>query len=190
MSERFRGAGTGAGVIIAVIFVVRGVTLLRRELAPTRAAGQEDLDGGVAHELRVEGARWLALQPDSDSIEPALCADIGGGRLLFLVGQWLWEPGLYGDTDEAAEKARKEDAGEGYVNGLPPPFAFPTADFTLRRLPSSGTVTRIEIRSDYVTPAAGPAIAAKAGRYPDSAVTEGRLNRVEQALSDTLNPAN
>jgi hypothetical protein len=176
-SEGARNAGTLFAVVLAAVFVFRGVRLLQRELGPRREAAREDLASGVAEEIRVEEARWVVLRTDHTSIEPALCAQIGGGKLLFLVGRWLRDGALYG----AAEQGASDDA-QTYLNGLPPPRAFPSASFTIRRLRASATVLRIDVAGDYVEPEVGPQITAKAGRYPESAITEGKLTRVDRAV--------
>jgi hypothetical protein len=76
---------------------------------------------------------------------PALFFDIGEGRLLFLQGQWLELPFIYGEDAERIAPS-EDDTETDAVNGLPPPYAFPNASFVVHRLPSSGDVLAIRLQ--------------------------------------------
>ena len=182
-SERARDVGYLVGVVIAVVLVRRGIRAMRAEIEPNRKAAAADLAAGTADEIAVDNARWVQLTADHSSIDPALCCELGGGKLLFLVSQWLWEPELYGASESDAKRARGDDAGERHVNGLLPPHAFPAKAFTLRRARHSGEVFSIRVTGDPVTPEKRGDIEAKAGRYPVSAVVPGKLAKAAHILT-------
>ena len=114
------GAMAGARVGIAAV----------RQVRRSRQLAERDIKERNVEVIRVENARLVQLEEHNDE-GPLYCFGIGGGRVLFLGGQWLYE--FY---DEHTEEPR-----------------FPSSSFTVHRLPS-GPVLRIEVSGEQLAPEA------------------------------------
>ena len=75
---------------------------------------------------------------------PNLAIDMAT-MILYLQGQWLYDPDIYGAPP-------RDDEGDELFNGLPAPHSFPCSEFTITRLPHSGEVLRIQIVGNYLQP--------------------------------------
>jgi hypothetical protein len=140
--------GQYVGWTIGLWLVVHlGVSFVRFD-ADTRRRVRADVERGEVDELEVRGARVVRIEAGNDSVNPTLVFDIGGGQLLLMLGQWLRSsPSVFGAAEDAGVS---EDAP--WLNELPPPYAFPSADFTVRRLRSSGNVLSIRVEGEYLQP--------------------------------------
>jgi hypothetical protein len=110
---------------------------------------KEDLERGEVQILHVKDP-VVVRQDEYNDEGPILFFDIGGGKILFLWGQWLLDPETYGAPVE--ELPDDLDVPE-HINGLPDPYAFPSSEFTITRLPRSGNVLRTEVLGTYLPPA-------------------------------------
>jgi hypothetical protein len=173
-SDLGRALGWTAG---AASFVAAELAF-RRSLRAAREASEKDLAGGEVEVVRVETDRAIALEGDHSSVHPALAVDVGGGKVLFLCGQWAWDEERFG-----AEPA-PDDEGEAWWNRCRPPHAFPSRRFTLTRLPSTGEVLRIDVEGEYLEPEQRPDVVVElASRNPKpSQLLTGSLDDLEAAL--------
>lgn len=135
----------------------------------------------VVEELRVHSDRAVAIEGDHSSIDHGVCIDIGQGKLLLLVGKWLRDAKRLGID---GTNASTDDEGDNYLNGLPPPVAFPATEFTLRRLRATGDVLSMRVQGTYVIPRGQPypLSAADFEDLPESAVLEGEIGDLASAM--------
>ena len=164
----------GATVALA-FFGVPAIGYAKYERAQRRL-GRADVRGGHAEEIVVEAERAVALAVDHSSVDPAICIDIGEGKVLLLCGQWAWEPTIYG-----AATAAEEDPP--WWNGLAAPHSFPSRQFRLTRLPATGKVLAIAVDGDYLQPEGPVGIdLARLGPRP-SQILDGSLDRIGETLT-------
>jgi hypothetical protein len=109
--------------------------------------------------------------------EPILAFDIGGGKILFLQGQWLREPSTYGAPRQDG------DPEEQFLNGLSKPFSFPSTAFTATRLPHSGRVLKITARGDYLAPEKKIEALRREYEFGDSELLDGALEDIAGVLA-------
>jgi hypothetical protein len=164
----------GALLGIAVIVSYAGFDRRRRVHA------RKDAEACKIQLLTVTNARVVEVVEIGDR-DPALAFDLGDGKILLLQGQWLRDVETYGAPPP--ESGKEDEYGEEYVNGLPPPFAFPSAAFTVTRLEHSGDVFGIEVQGEYLKPE--PAVDALTAEYEfgDSELVDGRIDALAEAFA-------
>lgn len=122
-----------AGFVAAIRPAASLAGTVRKDRRHIRA----DLAQQEVEVLRVEQARVLEQEQHNDE-GPLYYFDIGGGRILYLGGQWLYDTGIYGEQDEELD----EELDEEQEASLSEPT--PVSSFTLSRVPISGHVLRID----------------------------------------------
>jgi hypothetical protein len=170
------GGWIGVGLCIAayLTFLISYITFRRT----SRRRVWREIGSSEVQEIEVEGARVIGIIPINDR-EPILAFDIGKGKVLAMQGPWLYDPRTYG-----APLAEDEgDSLDDLVNGLAPPYSFPSGAFTLTRLPQSGLVIGIRVKGDYLDP--GPFVEAWGieYRFGDSELMEGKLSEIAHVLA-------
>lgn len=142
-----------APVIGEVVGWALGLTLFaamwfsaRRSSDSVQRLVDADLRQGLVEVVRVCGARFTKTAHPIDT--PQLAVEVGDGATLFLQGSWLTEAARFGRAEPDADS----DWDERHLNGQPDPWGFPSADFTLHRLPSSGHVVRVDVEGPYFDP--------------------------------------
>ncbi|MGI9204464.1 MAG: hypothetical protein ACR2Q3_10665 [Woeseiaceae bacterium] len=109
-----------------------------------RSEQREVVTQGDVQEITIDGARCFMF--DFHNSDPILAFDIGLDKILILQGQWLMEEGTYG------YEGVNEDPIEEYFNGLPEPYSFPSASFSIVRKTASGDVIAIRPSGQYLKP--------------------------------------
>ena len=109
--------------------------------------------------------------------EPILAFDLGGERILYLQGQWLYDERKYGAPP------RNEDPIEDVINGLPHPYSFPSTDFTIARFPHSGEVLSIRVSGCCLSPAADMHALKPEYEFGDSELFDGNLDDIAEVLA-------
>lgn len=174
------GGWIGVGAVVA-LFCAAAVPLARHGRR-TRAAASSAKNANVVEEIRVECRRAVVIEGDHSSITPGVCIEIGGGRLLLLLGQWLEDDDVLGVPK--GQRPRPSDDDDRFVNRHAPPWAFPATSFTLRRLPASGNVLSLRIDGPYLEPEGSP-VPIEVGDFeslPQAAVLEGDLRDIPRAM--------
>ena len=171
-SSESRWIGRLLGLVIFVVAVGSFYSYERR----LRRRATRDHRDQVVEDIHVDGATALALEPVNDN-EPIIALDIGDNRILYLQGQWLRDPRIYGareaDTDPASDA----------LNGLSEPFAFPTSSFTVARLPHSGRVLGIRVTGEYAAPRATLKALRLDYDFASSELFDGRLEDLPDILA-------
>ena len=175
------GNFVGLGLTVALFAALAGTLAphLRRETKRAKVAKS----AAVVEEIRVRSGQVVQWEGLHSSMDPAICIDIGGGKLLLLLGQWMWDHDRYGiPRDRAPETTDEND--EKYVNRLPPPWSFPSTAFTIRRVPGTGDVLSIRVEGSYVEPtiATFDIETAKIDVVASSALLEGTLGDIGSAI--------
>jgi hypothetical protein len=142
--------GLGVVVLVLVVVALFAHSFLQYH-RPIRARQREDEAQATVEVLAIAAAEPIEIPPMHSSVSPAFAIELEGGRTLLLLGQWLSEEATFGGTPSDRE-GWDDDAGDAFGNALPPPFSFPTRDFTVHRFPISGEVLRIELTGPYVHP--------------------------------------
>ena len=174
--------GSWIGVFAAAALFGAVAVPLARHGRRTRAATSTAKQANLVEEIRVKCRRAVVIEGDHSSITPGVCVEIGGGKLLLLLGHWLEDGDVIGVPK--GERPRPSDDDDRYVNRHPPPWAFPAASFTLRRLPASGNVISLRIDGPYLEPEGAP-VHIEVGDFetlPQAAVLEGDLRDVPRAM--------
>lgn len=103
---------------------VVGSILMLRGLIRSIKSRRTEIRANTIEVLRVQRAEAVTIG-EADNEVPMVLFDIGGNKLLCLIGQWMWDETLF-DTQEACER-------------------FPSDEFCVSYLPESGTVLRVEV---------------------------------------------
>ena len=88
------------------------------------------------------------------------------------------------------ERVAHNDEGEKFLNGLPPPWSFPSVRFTLRRIVATGDVLSLQIAGPYLEPLDTPhrINASDFDKIPQSAILEGSLDALARAMRRATPP--
>jgi hypothetical protein len=108
--------------LVGSILWCRGLVRHRRDL---RAKMREN----AVEEIHVEGASAVRIGSADDEV-PILVFDIGEGKLLCLIGQWMWDPSLF--EPRAATRT------------------FPSDSFSVSCLPESGAVLKVRVSGKHL----------------------------------------
>jgi len=144
-------AGDKWDSVPVILATVGGIAGLRLSVATyhmfreERDQIQADYDNGQVQIIHVTNATFIE-QASAYSEGPILYLPLDDETILFLWGQWLYDPFVYG-----AEDHYPEGDEETFLNGQEALFAFPCTEFTLHRLPQSGLVLRIETGGEPAT---------------------------------------
>jgi hypothetical protein len=110
-------------------------------------AAASDLRSDSVQVIRVSNAAVVQQQEYNDE-GPIFYFQIDDDTILFLWGQWLFDPHIYG-----AENEKIAEDAETFLNGQVRRFAFPCTEFTIHRMPALGRVLRIETNGEPLSPA-------------------------------------
>jgi hypothetical protein len=140
--------GLGFGSLILACIIISYIPYERR----TQKAAVKDAEEQLVQEIVVSGCRVVEIEMIGNS--EILAFDLGENHILLLQGQWLRNPEPYGAEEVAAELVdeKEELYVDEYWNALPPPYSFPSTEFTVTRLPHSGVVLGIRVTGTYVAP--------------------------------------
>jgi hypothetical protein len=131
----FGGFGRFLAIGIFIVFALYGAragVAFVQQSRRSRQLARRDINERKVEVIRVENARLVEQQEHNDE-GPLYYFGIGGGKVLFLGGQWLYDSDVYGvDSEE-----------------LP----FPSSSFTVHRL-ASGPVLCIEPNGAKLAPEA------------------------------------
>lgn len=154
--------------------------MLRRDTERAKTAQ----DTGVVQEIRVRAGRAVQWEGLHSSMDPAVCIDIGGGRLLLLLGQWMYYRERIFSVPAGGVPEQTDELDEKYLNGMPPPWSFPSTAFTIRRVPDTGTVLSIRVEGTYLepTPSDFDFESLRLDDMPRSSVLEGSLSALASAV--------
>ncbi|MCE9635571.1 MAG: hypothetical protein K8T90_07695 [Planctomycetes bacterium] len=145
--------GNVVGALLGVVVFARLAISFGRSFRRESERAKSAKDAGVVEEIRVQHAsravQWEGLH---SSMDPAICIDIGGGRLLRLLGQWMHYREKVFRAPTGAVPEQSDEADEKYVNGMPPPWSFPSTTFTMRRVPETGTVLSVRVEGAHLEP--------------------------------------
>lgn len=180
----------GAWIVGSLVAVIVTLALVgsARSAARLNARVRADVAAGKVELLDLRDAEPVNVQPARSAVSPGLLFDLDGGRCLVLVGQWLTAPETYGGSYvERSADAETDGESEAYPVSAPP-YAFPTSEFTVIRLPRSGQVLRIERRGEYRRP--GPARELDLTPIGDmpSRVIDCPVRGIEEHLRRVLSP--
>jgi len=162
--------------LAAVIFLYVAAGCYRYERAYLRRA-RADAAAQQVQEVRVRDPRVVEVALINDN-EPILCFDIGDKRLLYLQGQWIRNPWVYGAGNCNVEPV------EETVNGLPGRLGFPNTEFTVTRLPNCGRVLEIRLAGEYLPPERTLDVLKPEYQFGHSELFEGELDDLGAILAD------
>ena len=174
--------GQWGGVLAGLALFVAAAIPVARYGRSRSAATRGSVDAKLVEEVAVTCSRAVAVEGDHSSITPGVCVEIGGGKLMLLLGQWLEDPDVLGVP--SGTRLRATDDDERYLNRLPPPWSFPASKFTLRRVAATGDVLSLRVEGPYLEPH-GEAVSLEASAFellPQSAVLRGDLSDFDGAL--------
>lgn len=117
-----------------------------RGLRGAANAVKADLENGLVQVIEVSGARVVQQEEYNDE-GPILYFELDGETVLFLCGQWLFDPHVYGAEDHVVP-----DDAETFLNAQDLPFAFPSTDFTVHCCRESRRVVKIDVRGEPLSP--------------------------------------
>lgn len=130
------------GVCIGLVAVV----YLYRVLTAAANAAKSDLENECVQIIHVTDARVIQQHEYNDE-GPILYFDLDDETILFVWGQWLFDPHTYG-----AESHTIPDDSETFLNAQDRRFAFPCTEFTIHRSPELGRVLKIETNGKPLSP--------------------------------------
>ena len=169
-------SGRLIGWIVAVTLFVVVLTKFSRFERGRRRLARQDRELQQVQEIHVVNPRVVELTALTDN-EPVLAFDIGDDQVLFLQGQWIRDEATYGMVP-----VESDDAQEDFLNRLPPPHAFPSTEFTVTRLPHSGSVLGIRVSGEYIHPGT-PVVAMEMDyAFGDSELFAGTLDDIAGVL--------
>lgn len=130
----FGGFRRPVAIAVLTVFALSGVaagTVAIRQFRRIRQHARMDIKDAKVQVIQVENARLVEREEFNDE-GPLYYFGIGQDKVLFLGGQWLYDWEVYGVSTEPS---------------------FPSASFTVHRLPS-GPVLRIELKGVRLAPEA------------------------------------
>jgi hypothetical protein len=176
--------GNFVGALLGVAVFAWSATSFGRMLRRDAERAESAQDAGVVQEIRVRAGRAVQWEGLHSSIDPAVCIDIGGGRLLLLLGQWMYYRERVFSVPAGAVPEQSDELDEKYLNGMPPPWSFPSTAFTIRRVPDTGTVLSIRVEGTYLEPVPSDFDfeSLRLDDMPRSSVLEGSLSDLASAV--------
>jgi hypothetical protein len=169
-------SGRVAGWIVAVTLFVVVLTSFARFNRRRMRRVEQDRKSQQVQEIHVVNPRVIQVGVPIDH-EPVLAFDIGDGRILLLQGQWFWDPAIFGAPD-----IKEDDAYGDFVNRLPPPYAFPSTEFTVTCLPNCGEVFAIHVSGGYLDPGAPELHMEICHHFGDCELFAGSLDNIAGVL--------
>ena len=173
----FLACAAGFAAIFGSIFVYR-------IFARTHEEARADVNAATVEVIEVSEP-VVVQQEESNDEGPIFYFDIGGGKLLFLWGQWLYDSDIFWhDGHSFAEDDGYERLEDVLEESSEPPF--PNSHFVLHRTTNLGIVTRIDLRGERVTPQSViPATAVRLSALPPSCILTGSLQDLQAAVART-----
>lgn len=159
------------GAFILIVLLCAYVPYERRQ----RCLASADTEADSITDIQVTNARAYELGPVGN-LSPIFAIDIGDEQILYLAGQWLYDPSTYGAPDLAIDEQERS------ANGLPAPYSFPTDDFTITRFPVSGEVVAIATNGNYIAPIQTVDAMKTDFQFQPSEIFHGSLDRVAEVL--------
>ncbi|GAB5440682.1 MAG: hypothetical protein Fues2KO_10310 [Fuerstiella sp.] len=171
VSPAVETAALWLGRVAAVGLTIPFVLSVSRYLSQQRRLAQADVKSQLVQEIHVTNPRVIEVAMIGN-IGPNLAIELSDESVLYLQGQWLLNESIF------RAPVPKNDEGDDRLNGLPDPHSFPSAEFTLTRLPHSGEVLRIDVQGEYQPP--GPAVDAlkKHYRFQPSEIFSGPITAI------------
>lgn len=126
-------------VFLPMIVGMMGALYVRRDFKRSTKRARRGAKAKKAQVIRVEDSRLVEQEPGNDE-GPIYYFGIGGGKVLCLRGQWMYDL----DYGLAADDPRRDPERDR-------PSPFPTPSFTVHRVPLGGHVLRIEQIGESMT---------------------------------------
>jgi hypothetical protein len=169
--------GKWFGVLLSMVLILPLLSMFWKAARKWKHLAELDLDSDVVEEIQVVTNRVIEIGTEGNA-DPILAIDLDDRKILYLQGQWLFDPHVYG----AAGPENEPDQSGDFLNGLPGPYSFPSNNFTVVRLPSSGDVLRIAVSGDYLKPEGVVEGLKWAYVFPSSVILDGRLDDIAEVL--------
>ncbi len=142
-----------------------------------QAAAIEYLKEGKIDEIEVRASAVSKILLLNDN-EPILCFQVDAGRLLYMQGQYMYDPHVYDQLDE------EDQHNEMSVNGMNGAKAFPNDHFIIRRLPRHGRVLTITLLGHALEWEREVDVLKPEYDFPDSILIEGSLDSLSESLEE------
>jgi hypothetical protein len=159
-----------------------GSVFVYRLFAQTRSESEKDELLGEVDVIEIREPR-VVQQEESNDEGPIYYFDIGEGKLLFLWGQWLYDPYVFWQGGHSFAK----DEGSQSLGEVPPELPeppFPNSSFILHRTRNLGRVTRIDLLGDRISPETTiPASAVGLSDLAPSCILDGSLQDLSTAVA-------
>jgi hypothetical protein len=170
--------GLGFGALMLACIIISFIPYERR----THKAAVKDAEEQLVQEVVVSACRVIEIAMTGNC--EMLALDTGVDQILFLQGQWLLDPKTYGAEEVAAELVdeKEELYVDEYWNALPPPYSFPSTEFTVTRLPNSGVVLGIRVTGTYFAPEKIVDAMKPEYEFNDSELFAGELDSIKEVL--------
>jgi len=173
---RYLGILAGAAICISSTFG------LIRSNQGRRKDGIKDLQRGEIEVLEVKASAVVRIGLINDN-EPILCFQIDSDEILFLQGQYMYDPHIYGQEHEVTAS---ESEYFRSVNCMQGKMAFPNSSFIIRRLPLNGRVLSISLGGDEMDYGAEIDALKPEYSFPDSMVIQGSVEFITEALDRAM----
>lgn len=138
-------ARIGLAIVCAGLGLFASVHIYGALKGATNAA-KTDLTNERVQIIHVSDASVIQQQ-EYNSEGPILYLSLDSDTILFLWGQWLFDPYVYG-----AENHMIADDADTFPNAQDRQFAFPCTEFTIHRSPQLGRVLKIETNGKPLSP--------------------------------------
>jgi hypothetical protein len=132
--------------IPGVCFGLFASVYIFRALTSAADAAQSDLTNESVQIIHVTDSPVIQQEEHNDE-GPILYFQLDNETILFLWGQWLFDPHIYG-----AEYHTIAHDVETFLNAQDREFAFPCTEFTIHRSPKLGRVLKIETNGKPLFP--------------------------------------
>lgn len=132
--------------IPGVCFGLFASVYIYRALKSAADAAKSDLKHESVQIIHVTDSAVIQQEEYNDE-GPILYFQLDAKTILFLWGQWLFDPHVYG-----AENLTIAEDAETFLNAQECQFAFPCTEFTIHRSPELGRVLKIETNGNPLSP--------------------------------------
>jgi len=182
ISDSWMVHGHHLGILAGAAICIISIAGLIRSNRDRRDDGIKDLQRGEIEVLEVKASAVVRIGLINDN-EPILCFQIDSDKILYLQGQYMYDPHIYGQENESSA-SESEDLKS--VNCMSGKMAFPNSGFIIRRLPLNGRVLGITLNGEEMDYGAEIDALKPGYNFPDSIVIHGSLEFIPEALDRAI----
>lgn len=164
------------GIAIGLVFLIYTTVSFLKFNSKRAALGKKDLIANYIEVIKVEPSEVVRIILVTSN-EPIFAFQIDLNKILYLQGQFLYNPSIYGLDYPVGDYELQYS-----VNSYSGKYAFPNTSFEIRRLPNTGRLLSIKLLGHEME--YGPQVSALESDwfFPDCLIIDGKISAIKEAL--------